>query len=317
MKAIVTGGAGFIGSHLVDRLLVEGNEVTVIDDLSTGTLRNLDKAFQSDSFRFIQENIKILKRPDYVDIMDGADAVFHLSSFADLRKSLINKKQDFENNLVPTLQLLDAIAENSVKNVIFASTSSIYGEPEIIPTPESYFPTITSLYSASKLASEAFCQAYSEMYGFRLNIFRFSNIIGDRCRRGVVWDFVHKLTSNPLNLEVLGDGKQSKEFLHVVDAINAVLQAFRHAGNRVSVYNVGSSKNLTIDFVADIVMKNVLGKKVDKIFTGGKGGWIGDNPIVALDLTRIKSIGWTQTIDSVDAIMRTVNWTLKEINSGQ
>ena len=318
VKIVVTGGAGFIGSHLVDHLLLAGNEVVAIDNLSSGNLKNIQNASLNKSFRFFRKDLRFMGKQEYDDIMGDAEAVFHLSAFADLRRSLVDKNQDFDNNLVPTLKLLDAIAENGIKHLVYFSTSSIYGEPALIPTPESYFPTITSLYAASKISSEAFCQAYSEMYNFRLDIFRFSNIIGERCRRGVIWDFVHKLKVNERILEVLGDGKQSKEFLHVSDAIQAVLSVYsRENGTRISVYNVGSDQNITVDEVANIVSNKVTGRCAKKIFSGGKSGWIGDNPIVSLDISKIKSIGWKQTLNSRKAIEIAVDWTLVEIENEQ
>jgi UDP-glucose 4-epimerase len=315
MKIVITGGAGFIGSHIVDSLLSQGNEVVVIDNLSSGRLANFENARSNNSFNFVERDLRFIDNEELNEILKGTTTVFHLSAFADLRKSLVDMKQDFDNNLVPTLKLLDAVAATGVKHFIYFSTSSIYGEAKVIPTPETYFPIITSLYSASKLSSEAFCQAYSEIFNFRLDIFRFSNIIGERCRRGVIWDFVHKLAGSNQLLEVLGDGKQSKEFLHVSDAIQAVLTVFAHNNtNRVSIYNVGSEQNLTIDEVANIVSHRVTGRRVEKHFTGGKSGWIGDNPIVSLDISRVKELGWKQTIDSRRAIEMTVDWTIQEIH---
>ena len=210
MKAIVTGGAGFIGSHVVDRLVSDGYSVTVIDNMTQGTLENLKQHKNNPKVKVYNTDIRDAETLN--KIFAGHDAVFHLAAQANIRKSPIDHKSDLENNLVGTINILEAMMTNNVNDLVFASTSAIYGEATVRPTPEDYMPIQTSLYGASKLACEAYAEVFTEFSPINFWAFRFSNVIGERCRRGVIWDFVHKL-KNPAEFEILGDGKQSKEYL--------------------------------------------------------------------------------------------------------
>lgn len=199
MNALVTGGTGFIGSHLVDSLILEDNIVTVIDNLSTGTLENLKHHENNDRLTFSNIDLNDEKRVD--DIMRKQDIVFHLAAHANIRVSLRDHKVDLENNVKATINVLEAMNRNGVEDLVFASTSAIYGEATVRPTPENYAPTQTSLYGASKLACEAYMEAYTQFSPINIWSFRFANVIGERCRRGVIWDFVHKLWKNPKSLK--------------------------------------------------------------------------------------------------------------------
>jgi UDP-glucose 4-epimerase len=311
MKAIVTGGAGFIGSHLVDRLLEEGYFVTVVDNMSCGRIDNL--ARHSNNSHLVIHQVDIKEGDTLNRIFAGHDVVFHLAAQANIRKSLLDHKSDLENNLVGTLNVLDAMIKNDVHDFVFASTSAVYGEAAVRPTPEDYFPFQTSLYGASKLACEAFTEAYTEFAPLKFWAFRFANVVGERCRRGVIWDFTHKLQKNSLELEILGDGKQSKEYLHVEDCVKGILIGYRKATGKVNIFNLGLEEQTIVDKVADLIMDEMKidKSKVKKKYSGGSRGWIGDNPLVVLSIERIKKLGWTQTVSSEEAIRRTANWTLQ------
>jgi len=305
----VTGGAGFIGSHLVDRLLQDGYSVTVIDNMSCGYMENLEQHGGNARLAAHQADIRDGQRLEA--LFEGHDVVFHMAAHADIRESLIDHRSDLDNNVMGTLNVLEAMTKKGIHDLVFASSSAVYGEATVRPTPENYCPVQTSLYGASKLACEAYAQAYTEFAPVSLWSFRFANVIGERCRRGVVWDFVHKLRANPNELEVLGDGKQSKEYLHVKDCVNAMMVAYRGSPSRVNNFNLGVEEQIVTDRVADIVIQEMKLGNVKRIYTGGPRGWIGDNPVVQLDLDRIKGLGWRPIVPSEDAIRQTARWTLK------
>jgi len=311
LKAVVTGGAGFIGSHLVDRLVSDGYSVTVLDNMSCGFLENLKRHRNDDGVRVLNVDLRDAKRLE--EVFKGHDVVFHMAAHADIRKSLGDHRADLENNVVGTLNVLEAMYKNGVQDLVFASTSALYGEAEVMPTPEEYYPVQTSLYGASKLACEAYMEAYTQFSPLRFWSFRFSNVVGERCRRGVIWDFVHKLRRNPRELEILGDGKQSKEYLYVEDCVNGMMLGYRRASGSVNVFNLAIEEQTTVDRVADIVIEEMGLKNVKRRYTGGPRGWIGDNPVVVLSIDRIKKLGWKLKVSSEEAIRRTVRWTLNEV----
>jgi len=308
MKAIVTGGAGFIGSHLVDRLLDDGYSVTVVDNMSCGYMENLKHHSGSPRLTVHKADIKNAAQLD--KLFAGHDVVFHIAAHANIRESFTNHRSDLENNLIGTLNILEAMAKNGIQDLVFASTSAVYGEAAVRPTPEEYSAVQTSLYGASKLACEAYAQAYTQFSPIRFWAFRFANVVGERCRRGVIWDFVHKLQKNPEELEILGDGKQSKEYLYVKDCIEGTIIGYRKAKEVVNIFNLGMAEQTTVERVADLVIEEAGLKNVRRRYTGGPRGWIGDNPVVELALDRIIGLGWKPKISSEEAIRRTVRWTL-------
>jgi UDP-glucose 4-epimerase len=313
MKALVTGGAGFIGSHLVDRLLADGHSVTVIDNFSCGTSKNLPRStsLSSTSLEIAKVNITDARRVNKIFSEDKYDVVFHLAAQADIRKSLLGFKGDLDNNVVGTLNILEAMKKHNVKDLVFASTSAIYGEAAIRPTPEDYSPIQTSLYGASKLACEAFAEAYTEFTQVKLWAFRFANVVGERCQRGVVGDFVRKLLKNPKELEILGNGKQSKEYLYVKDCVNGMITGHLQSSKKVNIFNLGMERQTIVDEVADIVIEEMGLRNVKRRYTGGERGWIGDNPIVELSLNKIKELGWKVEVSSEEAIRRTARWNIQ------
>ena len=309
MRAIVTGGAGFIGSHLVDRLLDDGYSVTVIDNMSCGNVENLRQHSASPRLTIREVDIKDLAQLER--LFAGHGVVFHMAAHADIRESLIDHRSDLENNLVGTLNVLEAMTKNSVRDLVFASTSAVYGEATVRPTPEDYSPVQTSLYGASKLACEAYAQAYTEFAPIKVWSFRFANVVGERCRRGVIWDFIHKLRKNPNELEILGDGKQSKEYLYVKDCVEGMMIGYQRSPHKVNTFNLGIEEQTIVDTVADLVIEEMGLGNVRRRYTGGPRGWIGDNSVVELALSKIKGLGWRPQLTSEETIRRTIRWTLK------
>jgi len=308
MKAFVTGGAGFIGSHLVDMLLQEGYQVTAYDNLTEGRLENLSHLKDNPDFRFIKGDMRDAEL--LMKVLQGQDVVFHMAAQANIRKSLEDHYADLQNNLVGHINLLEAMLKNEVNDLVFASTSALYGEADVRPTPETYAPIQTSLYGASKLACEAYTEAYIQFSQLNFWAYRFSNVVGERCRRGVIWDFVHKLARNSRELEILGNGKQSKEYIYVQDCVEGIMTGYKKGKGRVNIFNLAVEDNKTVDEVADIVIREMKLEGVKRKYTGGERGWIGDNPIVHLDISRLKSLGWRPRFTADEAITRTARWTM-------
>ncbi len=305
-KVLVTGGAGFIGSHIVDRLVDLKCKVTVIDNLSTGQKRFIAGHLKSKKISFSKSdllNFKAVKR-----LMRGQDFVFHLAANADIRYGIANTKVDLEQNTIATYNVLEAMRVNNVKEIAFFSSSAIYGEPYIFPTPESFLPVQTSLYGASKLACEALIQAYCNLFGFKSWIYRSVSIVGERYSHGVVFDFMKKLKKNPHDLEILGNGKQRKSFLYVKDCVNGIFTSVENANDKINIFNLGTDEYTIVDRVAQIVIEQMGLKNVLFKYTGGERGWPGDQPFVYLSVNKLKSLGWRQSVKTEEAIRRTVDW---------
>lgn len=309
MKALVTGGAGFIGSHLVDRLLEEGYSVTVLDNLSEGKLENVQHLRNDKRFAFHEADLKDAKAVD--NLVSGMDAVFHLAAHANIRTSLVDHRADLDNNLIGTLNILESMTRHHVRDLVFASTSALVGEASIQPTPETYAGIQNSLYGASKFACEAYCEAFTEFADLRFWAFRFSNVVGERCRRGVIWDFVHKLLRNPHELEILGDGKQDKEYIYVKDCIDGIMKGYTKLDKKVNIFNLAVEDNTRVDRLADIVIREMGLHDVRRKYSGGPRGWIGDIPVVHLDISKLKSCGWSPKFSAEEAITRTARWTIQ------
>lgn len=306
MKALVTGAAGFIGSNLVDRLLADGHDVVGYDNFSTGLHQFLEAALAHPRFRMIKGDL--LNATAVGEAIAGCDIVFHLAANADIRFGTDDPRRDLDQNTVATFNVLEAMRVHGVKRIAFSSTGSIYGEAKVFPTPEdSPFPVQTSFYGASKLGAEGFITAYSEAFGFRAYIFRFVSILGERYTHGHVFDFVKRLRANPDTLRVLGDGTQRKSYLYVQDCIEAVLTAVDNAGERVNVFNLGTDEYCrVVDSVGWITKR--LGVQPQLEFTGGDRGWIGDNPFIFLDCSRIRALGWKPKLAIEEGIVRTVDY---------
>ena len=306
MKAFVTGAAGFIGSTLVDRLLADRHTVVGYDNFSTGQRAFLERASQSPAFRLIPGDT--LDRGQLVDAMTGADIVFHFAANADVRFGTEHPEKDLRQNTIATFNVLEAMRTNGVEQIVFSSTGSIYGDVAVIPTPEDApFPVQTSLYGASKLAGEGLIEAYCEGFGMRAWIFRFVSILGERYTHGHVFDFYRSLRRDPSKLRVLGDGTQRKSYLHVQDCIDAILVALARADRRINIFNLGADEYCAVnDSIAWIC--GHLGVAPTLEYTGGDRGWIGDNPFIFLDATRIRSLGWRPRLTIRESVLRTLEY---------
>jgi len=303
---LVTGCAGFIASHLVDRLLAAGHQVTGYDNLSTGQPEFLAEAKQSPRFQFVYGDV--LDSTRLTEAMVGADLVFHLAANADVRYGTQHPTKDLEQNTIATGHVLEAMRRTNVRRIAFASTGSVYGESPIIPTPEDApFPIQTSLYGASKLAAEGLIEAYSEGFGFRGFIFRFVSILGERYTHGHVLDFYRQLTEHPDRLTILGNGKQRKSYLYVQDCVSAMLLAIERAPNSINIFNLGTQEACLVDESVGWIC-NSLGLTPRRDYAGGDRGWIGDNPIIVLDCSRIRALGWEPELTIREAVIRTVQY---------
>jgi len=309
-KALVTGGLGFIGSHLVDRLLADDWQVLVLDSLLTGHRSNLAGQDNNSNLEVVEGDIRNLETVSKCS--QGCDAVFHFAAHALMRASLRDHRADLEHNIIGTLNVLESLVANNVTDLIFASTSALYGEAEVAPTPETYSGIQTSLYGAAKLAGEGYASAFAEFSPIKVWAFRFGTVLGERCRRGAVWDFTHKLLDNPAELEILGNGKQSKDYLSVRDCIDGVMLGYERSSNRVNIFNLGLQQQVTVDELADLVIEEMGLSAVKKKFTGGARGWVGDNQVVYLSSKKIRELGWKPKTSPSDAIRLTAKWTLKE-----
>lgn len=306
MRALVTGGAGFIGSHLIERLLEDGHQAVAYDNFSTGRERFLERAAGHARFELIRGDV--LDRGRLAAAAAGADVVFHLAANADVRFGTDCPERDLQQNTVATFNVLEAMRAAGVRRIAFASTGSVYGEPDVFPTPETApFPVQTSLYAASKLAGEAMVQAYCESFGFEGYIFRFVSILGERYSHGHVFDFYRQLREHPERLHVLGDGRQRKSYLYVADCISAIVCALERANDRVNVFNLGTDEYCDVTQSVGWICRE-LGLAPALTYAGGPRGWIGDSPFIFLDCRRIRALGWQPTLSIEDGVRRTVRY---------
>jgi UDP-glucose 4-epimerase len=308
MRALVTGGAGFIGSNLVDRLLAANWQVTVYDNFVTGQTDFLASAAEHPDFALVRGDV--LDGPSLRAATVGQDIVFHLAANADVREGLQHPRRDLEQNTIATHSVLEAVRLNRVPRIVFASTGSIYGEPSVFPTPEDApFPVQTSLYGASKLAAEGMLAAYAAAFGIETFIFRFVSILGERYTHGHVFDFYKKLRANPAVIQVLGNGRQRKSYLYVQDCIDAMLHACRNAdpSDRVHIFNLGTQEYCTVDESLSWICEE-LDVRPRREYAGGERGWVGDSPFIFLDTQRISSLGWRPSLTIREAVLRTLRY---------
>jgi UDP-glucose 4-epimerase len=305
-RPFVTGGAGFIGSHIVDRLAQTATNLTIYDNFSTGRKQFICHHAGNHRVRVVRADVLDSERLNKE--MAGSDFVFHLQANADVRGGAQRTRIDLEQNTIATWNVLEAMRINEVRHIVFASSATIYGEPDVFPTPESYAPLQTSLYGASKLAGEAMIQAYSEYFGITCYIFRFVSWIGERYTHGVIFDFIKKLRANPKTLEVLGDGKQRKSYLDVVDGVNGIFYAVQHAKDRKNVFNLGHDEFMNVLSLADVVVEELGLKRVQYCTTGGERGWLGDAPFVHLDTAKLQALGWRPQVSIEQGIRNTVRY---------
>ncbi len=310
MKILVTGGAGFIGSHVLDRLMSDrqGHEIVVLDNLSTGNIRflspymdmdaNVGNSFQFHKIDLLADNI--------VDFFDGVDEVWHLAANPEVRIGAEDTRVHLEQNVIATHHVLEAMRARGVRRMIFTSTSTVYGEADKLPTPEEYHTRPISLYGASKLACEALICAYCHTFEMHAWIYRFANVVGRRSSHGVIHDFIEKIRSNPRELEILGDGNQTKSYIYVDDCIEAMFTGFKDSSaDKVHIFNIGTSDTISVKRIAEIVCEEMQVSPMPEFkFTGGKRGWRGDVPVMLLDTMKLNKLGWRQRYTSEEAVRK-------------
>jgi len=307
-KALVTGGAGFIGSHLVDRLMREGWSVVVIDNLAVGSLKNIRRWLDNTRFKFIQGDLKDAEVAD--DAVAGVEVVFHFAANPEVRVGETDPSVHFRENLVCSFNVLEAMRRSeTAKTLVFASTSTVYGEASVLPTPESYGPLIPiSTYGASKLGCEGLTCSYAGTFGLRALILRFANVVGPRSGHGVIVDFIEKLRADPKWLEILGDGTQKKSYLWIDDCIEAVLGLTRRileSKERIEIFNVGSDDQVTVGRIGEVVVEELGLRDVEFVFTGGVDGgrgWRGDVKTMHLSIEKLLETGWKPKLNSEQAV---------------
>jgi UDP-glucose 4-epimerase len=311
-NTLVTGGAGFIGSHLTDRLLSDGHRVTILDNLSVSNVESIKRWSNNSNFNFTKGDLKNSK--DIIKAMQGSQIVFHFAANPEVKMGETNPNVHFQENLVATLNLLEAMRKSKwAKAIIFASTSTVYGEATTIPTPEDYGPLVPiSTYGASKLGCEALITSYAYTFGIRGLILRLANIVGEKASHGVILDFIRKLQANPNRLEILGDGKQKKSYLYIDDCVEAIHRAteiFLKNNRKIDIYNIGSHDQISVRKIAEIVAEEMLLPKLTFSFTGGVDGgrgWKGDVKNMHLSTEKIIKSGWRPKYSSEQSIRLTL-----------
>ena len=306
MKFFVTGAAGFIGSNLVDALLARGDEVVGFDNMSTGNPQFLAGAKSSAAFSLVEGDL--LDRTALEQAMKGCEVVIHLAANADVRFGTDHPFRDLEQNTIGTFNVLEAMRTCGIRRIAFSSTGSVYGEAAVIPTPEDApFPVQTSLYGTSKVSGEGLISAYAEGFGFQGLVFRFVSILGPRYTHGHVFDFCKQLRQDPTRLYILGDGKQRKSYLHVNDCVRAILTALGKVEDKYAVFNLGVEGYCAVnDSVGWIASE--MGIDPQREYSGGTRGWIGDNPFIFLDCTRMRKLDWAPQHSIEESVRETLRW---------
>jgi len=308
MTVLVTGGAGFIGSHLIEALIANGDDVVVLDNLSSGFMSNLPQP--ETRFKFVKADLKILK--DWKNVLKDVSLVYHLAANPEVRVGEADPSVHFQENLFATFNLLEAMRKSSKsKNIVFASTSTIYGEPTKLPTPEDYGPLLPiSTYGASKLGCEVLLSSYAHTQGLRALILRLGNCVGSKAKHGVLVDFIRKLKTDPSSLEVLGDGTQEKSYIHVDDCVNATLflkEHFLNSPERCAAYNISSTDQISVRRIAQILTEEMGLRGARISCTGGVDGgrgWLGDVKKMHLSIAKLQALGWNPKLNSEAAIRK-------------
>ena len=308
MKCFVTGGAGFIGSHLVNYLIKE-YKITVYDNMSFGKKEFISHHFKNKNFKFIKADLLNFKKLN--KCIKSHDIIFHLAANSDISNNAITDT-DLKNGTIATYNVLEAMRLNKIKQIIFASTSAVYGEAKIKPTPEDYGPLFPiSFYGASKLASEGLMSSFCHNFSMKAWIFRFANVVGKNATHGVIFDFIKKLNKNNKKLLVLGDGQQSKPYLHVKDCIEGMLYGWKNSDEEINYFNLGCEDATRVKDIAKMVVDEMKLKNVKFEYTGKERGWPGDVPQVSLDASKINKIGWKAKLNSDQAVRKAIREILK------
>lgn len=301
MNTLVTGGAGFIGSHLCDALINRGHQVTVVDNLVLGRKENVEHLIDNPQFRFIEADLLDMVKMRKIFIEGQFGMVCHLAANSDIQKGGKDPMVDYNLTFNTTFNVLQLLKEYGIKRFFFASTSAIFGETNDVLN-EDYGPLKpVSNYGAGKLASEAFISAFSSTYGIQTWITRFPNVVGERFTHGVIYDFIKKLRNNPKELEVLGNGEQCKPYVYVKDLVEAILYVIDHADDKYNVYMIGSDSRTKVKEIAAMVIEE-MGLNAHIRYTGGDRGWVGDVPEFRYDLSKINKLGWTAPHNSNESV---------------
>jgi UDP-glucose 4-epimerase len=305
MRYFVTGGAGFIGSHLVDRLMAEGNYVTVFDNFSVGKMEFIKQHIKNKKFKLIQADLLdlgILKKS-----IIGHDVVFHLAANPEARLGIENTELDLKQETIVTYNVLEAMRVNGIQKIVFSSSGTIYGETPSIPIPENYGPALPiSLYGAGKLASEGLVSAFCGTFGMQAWIYRFANVVGSRATHGVIYDFINKLRQNPVELEILGDGNQNKPYLHIEDCVDGMLFGLKNAHDKLNVFNLGCTTATNVNNIARMLTEEMGFNEVVFRYTGGDRGWPGDVPQFRCDVEKASKLGWKAKYPSDEAVRKAI-----------
>ena len=311
MKAFVTGGAGFIGSHLVDKLLEKDYRVTVYDNLSSGKKEFLKKNAKNSNFNFVEGDLLDLE--NVKKFIKNHDVVFHIAANPFVRLGEKQTRLDLEQGVIATYNLLEAMRVNDIKKIVFSSSSVVYGETNEPSLFENYGPLLPiSLYGAAKLGGEGLIAAFCGTFDFQTWIYRFANIVGSRGTHGVIVDFIEKLKANPGELEILGDGKQQKPYLYVTECVDAIVFGFENSNEKFNLFNLGCDSNTNVTRIAEIVVKEMGLENVRFNYTGGKRGWKGDVPRFQLDVNKINNLGWKASLSSDEAVRKATRDLLED-----
>lgn len=312
MRALVTGGAGFIGSHLIDELVDAGYEVKIIDNLSSGDLNLISHQTEAGNVEFVKGDLTVLD--DVMQATKNIDCVFHMAANPDIRLGTQITDTDLKQGTIATYNILESMRVNGVKKIVFASSSVVYGEDAPMPTPESHGPCLPiSLYGASKLGSEGLITSWVGTFDFQAWIFRFANIIGERGTHGVIFDFIHKLKRDNSRLEVLGNGLQEKSYMEVKDCVKAMMHIYNSKNSPINLYNLGSHDTCSVRRIAEIVVEETGFDNATIEYTGGDRGWAGDIPRAMLSIEKMLSTGYDVNYNSEAAVRHTTRCLIEEI----
>jgi UDP-glucose 4-epimerase len=305
MKILVTGGAGFIGSNLTKRLLSEGHSVVSYDNMYLGRHENIAPFLTNPDFRFVKADLLSLEQ--LVCETAGIELVFHLAANSDISQGRAISDLDLRLGFITTYNVLEAMRRNNIPDIIFASSSAIYGEAAIVPTPEDYGPlNPISLYGASKLSSESYISSFVHNYGIQAWIFRYGNVIGHNVTHGVLYDFVKRLKRYSSKLTILGNGLQAKPYIHVYDCIDGMLFGWNNSKKDLNVFNLATDGATSVDSIAAMVLNAMKLSNTEIEHTGGERGWVGDVPQVRLDNSRMKKLGWAAALTSDSAVEKAI-----------
>jgi len=316
MKAFITGGAGFIASHLVDKLMESGDDVTVFDNLSSGKMDFIERHLNNHRFKFI--NGDLLDLPKVDRSIFGHDIVFHFAANPDARMGISQTDLDLKLETVATYNVLESMRKNDIKKIVFSSSGTIYGDTPVIPLPEDYGPVLPiSLYGAGKVASEGLISAFCGTFNMQAWIFRFANIIGDRATHGVIYDFANKLLDDPHRLEILGNGTQEKPYLHVDDCVDGIIFVLKNSNDEINLFNLGCDTSTSVSKIAQYVVEEMCLDKVEFKYSGGIRGWPGDVPQVRFNCNKINTLGWKARYTSDEAVRVAVKSIVKELGASR